>query len=303
MMNHITNFSCLMAALLIVCDGSGQIDVLPVSSAQWQISYYDGPDLMFDELFYLDADNDTLIDGSTYHKLTGYYPGAGIFFAGAYRSDGNGKLYFRTTFDQTVLLYDLDVQVGDTLDVINVSIGSPVLDSISMRVETVDTVLLASRERKRIGVQQVWPGMGPLGNPIHYWIEGIGGTGGLLTTCGCATLSGSSELRCMSANDTIQYHYFSGAVTSGMPGDCFPVQGMTENGPDHALRVFPNPSHGPFTIEQVPRGEMIVLAPLGVVVAHTHANELDLTGHPPGVYTAVVTTGYGRQVVRLVLVP
>jgi hypothetical protein len=110
-------------------------------------------------------------------------------------------------------------------------------------VVTVDTVVHAGRERKRIGVVQIYPGL-VVGPAIHHWVEGIGGTGGLLTTCGCYTLSGSTELECMSANDTIQY-----GADEGQPGDCFQVQGLQELGNGRALGVYPNPNTGRFTVQ------------------------------------------------------
>lgn len=187
-MKRFSGFVCLLHVMLLAQSGHGQFDALPESNALWQTYFYDGPNFMFEELLYAGQSNDTLIEGTAYRKLTGYYAGAGTDYVGAYRNDGTGKLFFRTTFDQTVLLYDFDVEVGDTVDVINVSIGSPNLDSISMHVVTVDTVAYAGRERKRIGVVQIYPGL-VVGQAIHHWIEGIGGTGGLLTTCGCYTLS------------------------------------------------------------------------------------------------------------------
>jgi len=44
-----------------------------------------------------------------------------------------------------------------------------------------------------------------------------------------------------------------------------------------------------------------VYDPHGREVLRTREKTIDLGAHPPGVYTAVVTTAQGRQAVRLVL--
>jgi len=132
-MKRFSGFVCLLHVMLLAQSGHGQFDALPDSNARWQTYFYDGPSFMDEQLLFSSNGADTLFNSTPYRKLMGS-AGGGTDYAGAYRDDGTGKLFFRTTFDQTVLLYDFDVEVGDTVDVINVAIGSPNLDSISMHV-------------------------------------------------------------------------------------------------------------------------------------------------------------------------
>jgi hypothetical protein len=293
MMNQLKFAAALLMAMAPLSQVRAQFDAIPDSNAQWRIGHYDGPSFMYDELLYMEADPDTLIDGATFQKLMGYYPGAGIYYAGALRDDGTGKVYYRILTDdesdETVLLYDFDVEVGDTVNVYDMSFYNEGMRP--MLVESVDTVQLAGKQRKRISIHFLGPGGAP---QFHYWIQGIGGTGGLLTTCGCVTVSGATWLSCMSVNDTIQGSFQNGQVIEDVvPGTCFQMVGIRENAMAQEIVVTPNPSAAHFHLSQASE-RITVYSAMGQLLFRTHGSTIDLGGYPPGIYTAVISTAQGN---------
>lgn len=127
----------------------------------------------------------------------------------------------------------------------------------------------------------------------EYWIEGVGGSGGLLSTNGVYFYPMyTATLACMQANDTIW--------PSGESGSCWPTEVMEYNSND--LRVFPNPSTGLFTFTPSTNAvEKHILDQQGRMLFVTSEEVIDLTGHPPGVYTAVLFTPAGPVAQRLIV--
>ena len=237
---------------------------------------------------------DTLINGTSYRPLNWYWdseawPGS---FGGGLREDGMGKVYYYSPFHDTeYLLYDLDVQPGDTVS--NVWFGYPHNDTpylFTIHVVSRDTLYINGVARRSIGIR-----LSSIPGPaVEYWVEGIGGSDGLMSTIGADALDIISGLECMSSNDTVWWVW--GPV--GAPGNCSP-NSIAEHG-DQQLGIFPNPSTGIFRFMNA-TGVKHVLDSRGREVLVTRENEVDLSVYPPGIYAAVVTTATSRQAVRLVL--
>lgn len=221
--------------LLVVCfvpfATMAQYNVLPTGPALWVDGFWVGPGYPYMGWSYsMDASEpDTMVDGINYERLVGADP------AYAIRDNGLGQVYFRTDgFDGEWLLYDFDVEVGDTL------LFDFPFSFDSLRVASVDTVTMVGVERKRIGVTSYLGGTWP----TQYWIQGIGSDGGLFNPCQGASVSGTSWLACMSESGIIQF-----GQTPGQPGDCLiylPVP--TVSADQAAVQVFPNPGKGMLTI-------------------------------------------------------
>lgn len=256
-----------------------QFDALPDSNAQWKVDYVEGSDYYYSNYYWI-SDIDTMIDGSQFHILP----------TNEFINDNeSGQVYIHSD-GETHLLYDFDVEVGDT--VFDVFIREmPVQD---MQIISVDTVSISGKYRKRIGIEDI---DGSLSSETQYWIQGIGGTGGLLTTCNCI-YPPSPILVCMSANDTIQLGF-----DEGYPGHCFQINDIDveEISFKDRIAVFPNPSTGLFHLGQ--SAEQISLYNAqGRLLFQQYGREVDLSAYPPGVYTAVVQTARGNSAQRLVVV-
>lgn len=278
----------------------GQFDALPDSNAVWYDHFWDPWTYDWSATYYMSSElGDTLINDTVYSALRGYgnwssWPG---IFCGGLFDNGIGQVYYyHPNTSSTNLLMDFDVMPGDS--VVNVSTGSAFDNTTTLRtlyIVQVDTILIGNRWRKAIGIVGAPPAQ--IGyDPIHWWIEGIGGTGGLLETSGLMALDISGGLECMSLGDSILWHW----GPAGYPGSCLSV-GIEEESNDHELRASPNPSTGRFQLSgnfQVPAQVFDVV---GSLVAAPTSSTIDLTTQPPGIYTAVITSSAGRQVLRLVV--
>lgn len=220
----------LLLALAILPDAIAQQSIA-MSNARWTVSEYSGPDLN-DGIHIRTSESgyDTIIDGMVHSKLFGAYDNVPF---GALRDNMLGQVFYRRFQDNSEhLLYDFDVSVGDTVHVYNEPYqAGPIV------VFGVDTIIVAGIERKRIDT----------GSSDAYWIEGIGGTQGLLTTCACITVSTWYRLDCMSVDAVRQYP----VELSGEPGHCFSPTGISDTDPLIQLHIYPNPSQGGFTIEHM----------------------------------------------------
>lgn len=186
--------------LLLAPQGHGQFDALPDSNATWATGFWIGPGYPFDGWYheYDPSYPDTTISGSTFHRIrtTGNF--GGTWYDGAIRDNELGQVFYYPPGDTVErVLYDFDVLVGDTVN--NVFAVPGVAD---MLVITIDTIPVNGSDRKRIGIA-------PLGGggtfATAHWIQGIGGDGGLLHTCGCVGVSGMAWLVCMTDNDIVQF--------------------------------------------------------------------------------------------------
>lgn len=128
---------------------------------------------------------DTLINNKLYQKV---YENAVVDsnYVGAYRDDGNGKVFFiglpGSLASNEILLYDFTLEIGDTIDLI--PLGNPNLTKMTPLsigcawVKNVQSGLL--EERKILGMKWLTnTGHGEWG--YYNWIEGLGSTRGLLT--------------------------------------------------------------------------------------------------------------------------
>ncbi|MCB0793096.1 MAG: T9SS type A sorting domain-containing protein [Flavobacteriales bacterium] len=291
----VVTVSCTLPAMTM----KAQFKALPDSSAIWNFRMYDTWQGLFDwrRTYLLSGQVDTTINGQDYRSMTWYWdtgtwPGE---FGGGLRESGSGSVYYyHPNTDQEYLLYEFDVSASDSVLGVWVAGTDPANGyTTTMYVSEVDTIILGGQPRKRIGVQS----LGAMGGPTGYWwVQGIGGSAGLLETLGETILDVTYGLECMSSNDTVWWAW--GPV--GAPGNCSPNSVLDYQA--QKLSVRPNPGTGIFTLSNpIPPVKVMVFDPQGREVLRTRERTIDLTGHPPGLYTAVVNTERGRQAVRLVL--
>ena len=255
---------------------SAQFDALPESNARWLVYVFLGPDHIDDYYYRLsNVHADTLINGINHTKL---YAGSFDTNIGALYDNGTGQVFYHEfVTDSSYLLYDFDVQVGDT--VYDVFTEQEIMDTVF--IVQVDSVEYADMWRKRIGIS-VEEGMS---FPAGFWVQGIGaienGTngGGIITGCPCSTLSATFRLECASASDTIQY-----GDNEGIPGQCFLLSGMDENTHNPDISIIPGNASGTYTIDHNQTLDIEIFNSTGALVLQTNGLGFDISQQPPGIY-------------------
>jgi hypothetical protein len=232
--------------LTLVANGQTSYYSFPDSNAVWNIeTYYQcwggvpGPVYQF---YSITFSGDTLISSQTYHKLTAPFvetyasgcSGGGIVldvYKGAIRQDSTNRKVFFVPPSNNIeeLLYDFNMQVGDTVKGYLETFASPV-DT----VESIDSVLVGSTYRKRWNIN--------LGYDIHL-IEGIGSTFGLVERSpGNGPDWAAYSITCFQQDGQPLYPETASTcelITSINSKDKFLNQ----------INVFPNPSEGSLTID------------------------------------------------------
>jgi hypothetical protein len=110
-----------------------------------------------------------------------------------------GKVFFRK-WDGEGLIYDFNLQIGDSVTINNYYAG---FADVTLICGNIDSVNINGQFKKRIYLYRYYPGE----YPADIWIEGIGSTGGLLYSGlgGAAVASPIWKLLCCSQNDTLIY--------------------------------------------------------------------------------------------------
>jgi hypothetical protein len=272
---------CIAAILLLALPASAQFDALPDSNAAWTETFWIGPGYPYEGFFhtYDTTSPDTVYNGNVYQKLLTTYSNNfiiwGTGYGGALRDNGLGQVYYWAPGEpDPVLLYDFDVQVGDTVEDVY-SIWTQ-----DVRVYSVDQTIVNGTQRKRIGLECLdQPGF--IG---AYWIQGIGGIGGLFRTTACPSVSGIGALVCMTVNDTILWGANVGAV-----GDCSLLLGQSDlDVAEESLVIYPNPATDRLSITRdgIGSADVEVIGPDGrlVLAMLLSGSELSLSTIPPGAY-------------------
>ena len=253
---------------------------------------------------------DTLIDGVVYKRIYQYSDQFGSWYQ-------TGKYYVRSTPDGRAYAYllnaqaeyltaDLNASVGDTVyNVLSINTAfstsptycQPNGEFISLVKVVVDFIVQVTSGGNLVDRYYLdspcWPDDGH--GPWHYfWQAGVGTSGGALLNIsdGLSRLT----LLCCEVDGDMAY------VIAGNFCLCpFLPLNLAERADAVSVRVHPNPSAGLFTVSSAGVALIRVQDAQGRALLTTRHDEIDLSAHPPGVYTAVVTTATGRQAVRLVL--
>jgi hypothetical protein len=170
------------------------------------------PEYQYERTYVTAIGEDTLVDGITYYKvLTAYDSLSNVWeYQGLIREDtAKRRVYYSPPAWQggllpEVVLYDFQVQVGDTLQFYNSGYESvsPAGNNISGVVESVDSVLVKEIPRKRITIRS------EAGERVHQWVEGLGDVQNGFLRGNIAMYSpGSNEIRllCFYQNEGLIY--------------------------------------------------------------------------------------------------
>jgi hypothetical protein len=231
----------LIAALLVTCCSTAQTIKTSLENAVWT-NYMTDSDAAFD---YTTTEEDTVLgDGQTYLKL--FYeevarPGkTGKMYKGAIRFDAaTNRIYYTApgATETAKILYDFNVQVGDTLKKENgYYLGddsgmNPVVVSEIDSVHTNDSIWRKRFHFSGIGLSSVV-------------IEGIGNTGrGLLARIDMVPTGNDTRFGCYKNTSVCIYATANCDNCYGKWSGLNDVKLVT-----NAVLVYPNPVHDVFTI-------------------------------------------------------
>ena len=169
---------------------------------------------------------DSLVDSLSYSKIWVSFDSLATFtFKGLLREESNVVYYIPPDLSEGIL-YDFNLEIGDTTSVINIFCGNEV---IPITVTNIDTVEYFGVSRKR------WQ-LDSYGGSEEYWVEGIGSLNGpLYTKYWYCIVCPVWELLCFHNNDTLRYI---------MPYEtnCYQnTVGVNENNDKHDFSIKPNP--------------------------------------------------------------
>ena len=186
---------------------------------------------------------DTVLGGQTYrvlnHEWDGYFqslPSAPLDtmidhapqfggFRGGFRKSGEQVYFWDSTDPGDHLLYDFDLQLGDTLPFSHIN-----QNSIYPVVSQVDTVLLAGQSHRRFHLT----GVGIAGTIM---IEGVGSNHGPIQHIGIG-IDITNSLICFGRNELTLYPDTGDNCGPQWPGK---PSAIVEEGPPEEAVIFPNP--------------------------------------------------------------
>lgn len=234
---------------------------------------------------------DTLIGGTSYSQLTDRLTGA---YYGAIRDDEGRVWHVPPDSVNSYVLYDFTVSAGDTVRDVIYYQGFPSTGAGPSLTDLVvqDVVLDPLWGGRRVVYVGAWP-----------WIEGIGQSAGLLAEPFINISNYQLRLECMSYMDTVRYEHFA-MGEQATPGACQTISlGYNTLEVRGEERFYPNPSTGLFQVPPGSTAPFLVLDAHGkeVLRAPAGVRSMDLSAHPPGVYTVVQHRPEGTRAQRLLV--
>ena len=144
-------------------------------------------------------DNDTIIDGKLYQMvfISEDEFKEEWFFYGSFIREENKKVYYREYYGEEGLIYDFNLQPGDTVVLNNPRAAS----DVSLILSEIDSVETSDGYRER------WKLTNDEFEIPEYWIEGIGSVAGVInsTTEVFGGLCGTYILLCEEENENTIY--------------------------------------------------------------------------------------------------
>lgn len=275
-----------------------QYHSFPTNDAVWRESrqLVFGASNYINENYQNFINGDTVYLGKTYHKIykTGSdfgYDSNGSFnnyysnvYVGAIREDSLKHVFLLG--DPEILLYDFNLQLGDTLpqlyvDAVPAMYGTYNNNDLTYAVSEIDSVLVSGIYHKRFKL------VFANGEGITYLIEGVGATTGLKSRFYGSYLNGySSDLICFKQDNIDAY-------PDGVACDLV-VVGINDISSKNQIHVYPNPSTGLINFTDSPNtaATLKVLSLAGKTIyeiQNKNLNEsVDLSILPKGIYFLLV---------------
>ncbi len=248
---------------------------------------------------------DTVISGISYHKIyeSGYYAQYGLpaqnlidsyyyynTYFGVIRQGANKKVYTYNTFsNQDELLYDFNLQVGDTIPF---AVNHPTGFGDTLTISRIDSIFDGTNYRKHFFITAHQSGF----TDSNYTsiIEGIGSTYGLFYIID-PPFEYTGTLKCFIQNDSTKY-------TDGSLNACDLITNVNEHSQQgFSINIFPNPFNYSTTIkvsDEFFNAELNIFNAIGEVVNHQtikgktliiYRNDFD-----EGIYFYQITSNKGK---------
>ena len=279
---------CLLLMVIVNTKVFAQIShPFPTSNAMWsefyQPPYFANPVPQIYAVF----EEDTIINDYSYLKLFLLSDTMDVLnrrkYVGALRSNEESKVFFvPKILDEELLLYDFNVEIGDTIFSDPVSGHSCFTNPLV--VVYIDSIEMVDHFRRRIYFE-------PYPDYPNYctpWIEGIGSMRGLLFPSGYIPTNGIwGELVCFFEEDNLVYH-------NPLFDNCYPLPLSVPDqivAPESILNIFPNPAINELVIESANREieRISVYDTYGEVKflrsdIHSYKFKIDTISYEDGVY-------------------
>ncbi|MEM8896219.1 MAG: T9SS type A sorting domain-containing protein, partial [Bacteroidota bacterium] len=157
---------------------------------------------------------------------TGALVGSAATLVGA-----EGKKFYLRVDDVEYLLYDFDLEIGDTYSPMVCGEAPMLIDFTSYEFEVIDktTMMIEGTERTVLTVETV-PGLDPV-----IWIEGVGSSSGLFHGSELCSIDLVSRMLCQDRNSTNEYFF------SEDWGCCIVALSNSEIEEYTNLLLYPNP--------------------------------------------------------------
>ncbi len=242
---------------------------------------------------------DTIFVGKAYKKihrnsysapttLTPYVPASASFYI---RQDTMSKKVFLCNGIKDTLLYDFNLQIGDTIHGIMLGYKQNLgLDTI--RIASIDSILLNGIYHKRFNSTPVEVPF--TGTSTYTYIEGIGSISGPLSTCfkfECGYL-----LICVGKT-------YNQSLYPDSTFNCIYATPINDISLQNKVQVFPNPSSDFIKIHAIENVfEVKITNMLGHVLYYNNTykdnEEIDIKKYPVGVYSIQLLFGSQLLVTR-----
>lgn len=246
---------------------------------------------IYTEIFKIEGD--TTINSVNYQKLWYIWDSTMNNFSlnGFLREESNVVYYLRNNYDSEGVLYDFNLETGDTTIIIN-----EYCDDVQVIVTGTDTVEYFGIPRKRWMLD---------GWTDDYWIEGIGSNYGLIySELFYCTADIYFELLCFHENDTLFY-------IKPYEDECYQSNvGIDEKSGESHVMIMPNPViQGQSFVVQCNSGicKMEILSSSGVLVKQITADlekslSISSRGLMPGLYLVRMKTAEGQVLSRKIII-
>lgn len=296
----------LMVLLSFALNSTAQLGVhFADSNAVWKINYRWLPPSPYGYNGYAEnyISGDTTINDILYKKIgqTGYdvfctdIITSGPYYMGALREDTalNKVFFIPEGYQNDMLLYDYNLQVGDTLPQgYNVNFLAD-----ELFVNSIDTFETNGVLRQRWNLEAEYMG------PFASIIEGIGSTTGLLEEI--YMFEADAFLRCYFQNDIAYYTNSLPASECVMPTDSCFYLGVNEQESVDIL-CYPNPAKDVVNIAGLDRlkiSEVRIYDQMGrqVFMNKLETNGIDISGLNPGMYFLHIKTEEGIASKKLIV--
>jgi hypothetical protein len=252
---------------------------------------------------------DTII-GCKYSKLyltgykfhNGYYYGSTYdsvrycnYYIGGLREDTSKKVFYIDTNGTERLLYNFNLQIGDSID-----LGAGHDYQLYSFVQSIDSVFIFNKFRK--GFNLVQNVCYPYNTAL---IEGIGTDYGILGS----HINPGYDAFCQSFSDLLKAYFYDstnvyGSEPTAVLTDCEDI-GIQEIFPDSIIKIFPNPTNKSLTIENIPKQATIEFFNIqGQIILQQQLQQgtidFDISRLAKGIYILRMCCNDKTEVIRVV---